>query len=159
MPKVRKWLCSEGFDAFGGVDYLKRFFPETGAKIDLLQEKELSSPTIDIEYFIRQTPNAIQSIMRTAIEDRKNTVKDTFIICGQLNSTTNEPIDSWTFFRWLQDHGVPSRYVVWRKHCMIERMRADNGLKDVILLSGNGVDDFEFIDISSLIQSCKCNMF
>ena len=29
---------------------------------------------------------------------------------------------------------------------MIERMRADNGLKDVILLSGNGVDDFEFIE-------------
>ena len=29
---------------------------------------------------------------------------------------------------------------------MIDRMRADNGLKDVILLSGNGVDDFEFIE-------------
>ena len=146
MPKARKWLCNQGFDAFGGVDYLKRIFPVQVKRIDALLAKEMSSPTIDIEYFIRQTPSAIQSIMRTAIEERKNTVKDAFIICGQLNSTTNEPIDSWTFFRWLQDHGVPCRYVAWRKHCMVERMRTDNGLKDVLLLSGNGVDDFEFIE-------------
>jgi len=101
---------------------------------------------VDIEYFIRQTPHAIQTIMREAVQARAGTAKDLIIVCGQLNSTTNEPIDSWTFFRWLQEHEVPCRYIVWKKHCMIERMRADNGLKDVILLSGNGVDDFEFIE-------------
>ena len=146
MPKARRWLCNGGFEAFGGVDCLKRAFPGQAKRIDAMLSKELSSPPIDIEYFIRQTPRSVQKIMRNAIQLRENTVKDIFIVCGQLNSTINEPIDSWTFFRWLQDHGVPCRYVVWRKHCMIERMRADNGLKDVILLSGNGVDDFEFIE-------------
>lgn len=146
MPKARRWLCNGGFEAFGGVDCLKRAFPGQAKRIDAMLSKELSSPPIDIEYFIRQTPRSVQKTMRTAIQLRESTVKDTFIVCGQLNSTTNEPIDSWTFFRWLQDHGVPSRYVVWRKHSMIDQMRADNGLKDVILLSGNGVDDFEFIE-------------
>ena len=146
MPKACKWLCEEGFDAFGGVEYLKRICTGQAVRIAKLSEKKVAESVVDIDYFIRQVPQKVQEIMRNAIQLRENTVKDTFIVCGQLNSTTNEPIDSWTFFRWLQDHGVPCRYVVWRKHCMIERMRADNGLKDVILLSGNGVDDFEFIE-------------
>lgn len=146
MPKALQWLHSGGFDAFGGVDYLKRVCADQIARIDYLSKCKKPESVVDIEYFIRQTPRNVQEIMRNAIAARAGVVKDTFIVCGQLNSTTNEPIDSWTFFRWLQDHGIPSRYVVWRKHCMIERMRADNGLKDVILLSGNGVDDFEFIE-------------
>ena len=146
MPKVSKWLSQEGFDAFGGVEYLKRVCPEQAERIEGLSKRDTAESIIDIEYFIKQTPNKVQKIMRNAIQLRTNTVKDTIIVCGQLNSTVNEPIDSWTFFRWLQDNGIPSRYVVWEKHTMLNRMRADNGLKDVVLLSGNGVDNFEFIE-------------
>lgn len=146
MPKARVWFQDEGFRAFGGIEYLKSVCSDRVAQIEALVKKDVSESSVDIEYFIRQTPRRIQKIMRQAISGRQGTVKDLVIVAGQLNSTTNEPIDSWTFFRWLQDHGVPCRYVVWRKHCMIERMRADNGLKDVILLSGNGVDNFEFIE-------------
>ena len=154
MPKACKWLCQEGFDAFGGVEYLKRTCTGQAERIANLSEKKVAESVVDIEYFIRQTPHSVQEIMRKAIQLRKNVTKDTFIVCGQLNSISNEPIDSWTFFRWLQDHGIPSRYVVWRKHCMIDRMRADNGLKDVILLSGNGVDDFEFIEKCKGLLPC-----
>ncbi len=146
MPKARGWLQDEGFRAFGGIEYLTSVCSDRVAQIEALAKKDVSESSVDIEYFIRQTPRRIRKIMRQAINDRKDTVKDLVIVAGQLNSTANEPIDSWTFFRWLQDHGCPCRYVVWRKHCMIERMRADNGLKDVILLSGNGVDNFEFIE-------------
>ena len=146
MPKARSWLANGGFDAFGGVESLKRICTDKSARIDALRGKEQSEPTVDIEYFIRQTPRKIQKIMRRAIVVRDGIEKDTIIVCGQLNSTTNEPVDSWTFFKWLQAHGVPSRYVVWRKHRMIDKMRDDNGLKDVVLLSGNGVDDYEFIE-------------
>ena len=146
MPKVRSWLREEGFNAFGGVEYLKRICSDQVARINSLEDAESLESSVDIEYFIRQAPRDVQGMMRKAIEDRKGKAKDLIIVAGQLNSVANEPIDSWTFFRWLQDHGVPCRYVVWRKHCMVDRMRADNGLKDVILLSGNGVDDFEFIE-------------
>lgn len=146
MPKARAWLQSEGFKRFGGIGYLKSVCSDRMAEIDAVAKKVGGGGSVDIEYFIGQTPRRIQKIMRQAIADRKSTVKDVIIVAGQLNSTTNEPIDSWTFFRWLQDHGVPSRYVVWRKHSMVEKMREDNGLKDVILLSGNGVNNFEFIE-------------
>ena len=146
MPKALRWLRNGGFDEFGGVDYLKRVCGDQRARLEELLRKDAPDAAVGIEYFIKRTPKNIQRLMRNAIAARKDTAKDMFIVCGQLNSTTNEPIDSWTFFRWLQDHGIPSRYVAWRKHSMIGRMRADNGLKDVILLSGNGVDDFEFIE-------------
>lgn len=145
-PKACAWLQEVGFNLLGGLDYLKRVCPVDDAErlLSLAAAKpENTKP--DIEYFIQQAPFGIRRIMHRAIEDRKGCVKDLIIVAGQLNSTSNEPIDSWTFFRWLQDHGVPSRYVVWRKHVMIGKMREDNGLKDVILLSGNGVDNYEFI--------------
>ena len=146
MPRARIWLQDEGFRALGGVEYLKHVCSDHAMRIEALAQREMSGSPVDIECFIRRTPRKIQSLMRKAIIARNETIKDTIIVCGQLNSTTNEPIDSWTFFRWLQNHGIPCRYVVWRRHSMIERMRADNGLKDVILLSGNGVDNFEFIE-------------
>ncbi len=146
FPKVRAWLQDGGFEAFGGVEYVKYACPGQAARIDALFAGRTSGPVVDIEHFIGQTPRKVQAIMRGAIVARKGTAKDMVIVCGQLNSTSNEPIDSWTFFRWLQANGVPCRYVAWRKHCMVGRMRAENGLKDVILLSGNGVDDYEFIE-------------
>lgn len=147
--KARAWLADGGLDSFGGVANLKRVSPEQSKRIDALVEPLRTNQTenhaVDIEYFIAQTPRRVQKIMHEAIARRNGVKKDLIVVAGQLDSTTNEPIDSWTFFRWLQDHGVPSRYVAWKKHSMLGRMRADNGLKDVILLSGNGVDDYEFI--------------
>lgn len=145
-PKARTWLQEEGVEALGGIDCLKRICPKDAVErlMSLVLDKSPNARP-DMEFFVKQAPCRIRRIMRQAIEERKKTEKDLIIVTGQLNSTTNEPIDSWTFFRWLQDHGVPCRYVVWRKHVMIGKMREDNGLKDVILLSGNGVDNYEFI--------------
>lgn len=146
MPKARVWLNEEGFEKFGGIERLKYFCPCHAKRIDGLMYQKKTDAAVDIDDFIQRAPCQIQKIMRRALVERKGRKKDLIIVAGQLNSTANEPIDSWTFFRWLQEHGVPCRYIVWRKHCMVERMRADNGLKDVILLAGNGVDDFEFIE-------------
>ena len=146
-PRACAWLQDEGFELFGGLEYMKRICASDDVKrlASLAAAKPIDDKP-DMEHFVSQAPRGVQKIMRRAIESRKGRVKDLIIVAGQLNSTSNEPIDSWTFFRWLQDHGIPSRYVVWRQHCMLERMRADNGLKDVVLLSGNGVDDYEFIE-------------
>lgn len=145
FPNARAWLQSEGFERFGGVESLKRICQAKAAKFDSLASAA-AAPKIDIEYFIRQTPKKIQRIMRDAVKNREGVKKDLIIVAGQLDSTTNEAIDSWTFFRWLQENNVPSRYVAWRKHSMVEKMRRENGLRDVILLNGNGVDNYEFIE-------------
>lgn len=76
---------------------------------------------------------------------RRDTAHDLYIVTGQLNSTTNEPIDSWTFFSWLQRNGIPSRYVIWRKHGFYERIKSRGEQKDVIALDGDGVGDYEFL--------------
>lgn len=76
---------------------------------------------------------------------RRETVHDTYIVTGQLNSTTNEPIDSWTFFLWLQRNKIPSRYVIWRKHNFYAEIVRRGALKDVIALDGDGVGDYEFL--------------
>ena len=145
-PKVRTWLRDGGFGAIGMERLAKAGTPRQSARLAAMLADGASDAKPDIEHFISQAPGRIQRLMHEAMVARQGKQKDLVIVAGQLNSTTNEPIDSWTFFRWLQDHGVPCRYVVWRKHCMVERMRADNGLKDVILLSGNGVDNYEFIE-------------
>ena len=79
-------------------------------------------------------------------ERRRNAAHDLYIVTGQLNSVANEPIDSWTFFRWLQDNGIPSRYVIWEKHVFYRRIRGEGLLKDVIALRGDGVADNEFYE-------------
>ena len=155
-PRVCSWFQNGGIEAFGGAEFLKRACPDQKARIDELLKKDLPGLAVDIEYFIRQAPQSIQVLMHSALVARRTSEKDVIIVAGQLNSTTNESIDSWTFFRWLQDHGIPSRYVIWRKHCMVNRIREDSGLKDVILLSGNGVDNFEFIEkCSDLLPRLK----
>lgn len=77
---------------------------------------------------------------------RRESAHDTYIVTGQLNSTTNEPIDSWTFFTWLQKNGIPSRYVIWRRHAFYSEIVHRGALKDVIALDGDGVGDYEFLD-------------
>ena len=88
MPKARGWLQDEGFRAFGGIKYLTSVCSDRVAKIKALAKKDVSDSSVDIEYFIRQTPRRIRKIMRQAINDRKGTVKDLVIVAGQLNSTT-----------------------------------------------------------------------
>ena len=77
---------------------------------------------------------------------RSRTVQDLYLVTGQLNSKTNEPIDSWTFFIWLQTHGVPSRYLIWREHYFYKKLVREGKTKDVIALKGDGCADFELLD-------------
>ena len=93
-------------------------------------------------------PEATKDDLRLMLEienRRQTSKKDIYIVTGQLNSKSNEPIDSWTFFEWLQSRGVPSRYVLWRQHPLYARLEAEGRLKDIIALEGDGVLDCEFL--------------
>ena len=43
---------------------------------------------------------------------RLNCKHDLYVIAGQLSESNIAPVDSWTFFKWLQEHGIPSVYIL-----------------------------------------------
>ena len=146
--KCLAWMQQEGFERFA----FDRFGAELYGENQWQRYLNLkSAPTVS-DGNLNLTPlvNRLSCGRRKLLEDisgkRKSSVHDMYIVMGQLNSTENEPIDSWTFFRWLQDHGVPSRYVMWKKHKWLAKIKREDMLKDVILLSGDGVADLEFAE-------------
>lgn len=59
---------------------------------------------------------------------------DTYIVAGQPNLLSLDPLDSWTFFEWLQNHGVPSRYLIHEKSDFYQNELKNKGIKDIIVL-------------------------
>ena len=147
---VRAWLKEKGWQGFGfdsmdgsefGAAGLRKRWERMG--------KELSRgncATCCDDAPEKLLPFALQRMTAKIERARRSAAHDTYIVTGQLNSTSNEPIDSWTFFKWLQDNGVPSKYVLWKKHPLYSKLKAENGLKDIIALEGDGVKDFEFVE-------------
>lgn len=84
--------------------------------------------------------------LRQIAELRKSAKQDLYLVTGQLNSKTNEPIDSWTFFMWLQAHGIPSRYLIWREHYFYKHLVHEKRAKDVVALKGDACSDLELLD-------------
>lgn len=79
----------------------------------------------------REKPQ-VKEVLQTIEEQRKHSVHDLYVVAGQLKGKNLDPIDSWQFFSWLQDHGIPSRYLVWEESDFARRLRAENRVKDVI---------------------------
>lgn len=59
---------------------------------------------------------------------------DTYLVAGQINLKSLDPIDSWTFFRWLQDHNIPSRYLIAADAEFYLNCIHGKGYKDIIVL-------------------------
>ena len=144
---VRTWLADVGWRGFDFDSMQMSDFCEGG----LMRRWEkmtarLAAGKLDAEVsFDETTPAILRAKLKKIERARKSAVKDIYIVTGQLNSTTNEPIDSWTFFQWLQKSAVPSRYVLWKRHPLYARLRDADGLKDVIVLDGDGVGNYEFV--------------
>ena len=158
-PNVLAFLQNEGFALFK-IDRFrpKGPTPEIWQRYDQLRRRpevssvDGSSLAKAKELMPARIRNAVERIERGRATSRK----DLYIITGQLNSSENAPIDSWTFFKWLQEHGVPSRYVMWKKHWMCRELKQKKELKDVILLDGDGCMDFEFIEkCEDALVRCK----
>ena len=138
IPKMADWLANGGLADCLRIETLRK--RDIGKSL-LSRVKALAKrSTTSLE-----RPKAVGKLVDDIEAARFGKKKDLYIITGQLNSKTNEPIDSWTFFRHLQDKGVPSRYVIWRKHYFLKEIKRQGLMKDVIVLRGNGVKDFEFL--------------
>ena len=144
-PDVIPFLRAEGFDRLNleGVQDVAQAAPNWNGYVEL---RKAEAGPVDQPASYRDGFSADARQLIEAVEsERKTSVKDLYLITGQLNSTANAPIDSWTFFKWLQAQGIPSRYVIWKRHEWYPRLEREGELKDVIALDGNGVDDYEFL--------------
>ena len=139
IPQIAHWLADGGL-----ADYLR---------IEVLRKKDIGKALLSRVRCLAkrfttslERPKAVEKLINDIEAARFGKKKDLYIVTGQLNSKTNEPIDSWTFFRYLQDNGIPSRYVIWRKHYFLKEIKKQGLMKDVIVLRGNGVKNFEFLN-------------
>lgn len=66
--------------------------------------------------------------------ERRFCEQDLYVISGQPKSLTTDPIDSWTLFRWMQNHDIPSRYLVHEKSTFYKTLQERGELKDVVVL-------------------------
>ena len=72
---------------------------------------------------------------------RKKTKHDLVLVIAFLGSETADPLDSWTFFSWLQDHNIPSRFVISAKSLFYKDLVSQKKTKDVIALSKSCLQD------------------
>lgn len=91
-------------------------------KLRLLDPSLFSSGKIQSLYYNRLNKMLNfykgDDIFKRITEGRKDIDKDYYIVIGQLNSTENEPIDSWSFFKFLKSINAKAVYVCWKKHKM-----------------------------------------
>ena len=71
--------------------------------------------------------------------NRRESKQDLFVLTGQPQSLTTDPIDSWTLFCWMQKHNIPSRYLIHKRSFFYKKILKENRLQDVITL-----DDEDF---------------
>ena len=138
VPQAAEWLADGGLTDSLRIESLRK--QDVGKALLSRIEMLAKSFTTSIE-----RPKEVEKLIDSIEATRFGKKKDLYIITGQLNSKTNEPIDSWTLFRHLQSKGIPSRYVIWRKHYFLKEIKRQGLMKDVIVLRGNGVKNFEFL--------------
>lgn len=63
--------------------------------------------------------------------------KDLYLVAGQLHTRNTDPLDSWTFFRWLQEHNIPSRYIVNADDTFYLNKIKGKNYKDIVVLPQN----------------------
>ncbi len=94
-------------------------------------------------------------LLRQVGKARQKATQDLYLVVAALSSKTSESIDSWTFFCWLQNRGIPSRYLVSRDHSRYAKIVEEGRTKDVVVLAGNGRDDEILLEHSDLLCRAK----
>ena len=72
---------------------------------------------------------------------RKKTKHDLIVVFAFLGSETADPLDSWTFFSWLQEHKIPSRFVISTNSLFYQDLVKQKKTKDVIVLEKSCLKD------------------
>jgi CDP-glycerol glycerophosphotransferase (TagB/SpsB family) len=62
------------------------------------------------------------------------TKKNAYVLIDDLFEENAECIDAYSLFLWMQEHNVPSYYVVWKKNYFYEKLKKENKLKNIIVV-------------------------
>lgn len=77
---------------------------------------------------------------------RQGKTHDLYIVAGQLQVSNVSPIDSWTFFLWLQSQGIPSVYILKKEDAFYKDI---SHFKDVIALESFN-RGYELLDLTDI---------
>lgn len=64
------------------------------------------------------------------------TKHDLYIVAGQLHTNNTDPIDSWSFFNWLQQNKIRSCYVINSDNKYFLSRIKEKNTKNIVLLDG-----------------------
>ena len=99
-------------------------------------------------------PPGVVEKMQHIEQQRLQTEQDLYLVAGQIYSLHTHPIDSWTLFRWMQDHDIPSRYLIRRESNFYQTIQHEGLQKDVIALDTDCLHD-ELLDQTELLVRAK----
>ena len=84
------------------------------------------------------------------ISKKENGINERFILCfDNLGDSITEAIDTYTFFKWLQENNIPSKYVIHPQNILAPKLI---GNKDVII---SNYKNF-FINCADILAKSKC---
>ena len=123
--------------AYMDLEYHAKLTPAIKGWLQEGHCKELSRMAL----WWRTVPPDAAHLMQAIELKRANEKHDLYLVAGQIAAPNVDQIDSWQFFRWLQDHHVPSRYIVWRNSSFYEKILRWGALKDVVVMETNCRND------------------
>lgn len=86
--------------------------------------------------------NKVTAFLWSRLEKRrKSTEHDLIVVISFLGSKTADPVDSWTFFSWLQEHKIPSCFVTNANSVFYRDLVKKEKRKDVIALKKSCLQD------------------
>lgn len=83
-----------------------------------------------------------------------------YVLCfDYLEHPYAEAIDAWTFFKYLQKKGIPSKYVIRRENALFKKLQESNQLKDILPVSSelHLLVDYPEIIAQSHLAVCSFN--
>lgn len=113
---------------------------------------QLGSATF--EQLLLSLPQEVVDKMLHIERLRLQTEQDLYVVAGQIYSLQTHPIDSWTLFRWMQEHDVPSRFLIRRESVFYQTIQDRGQTKDVVALDSDCLHN-ELLDETELLTRAK----
>ena len=93
--------------------------------------------------FIYENYKTIKDRLYEIHKRRKISIKNTYIVANQLDSITNDPIDSYTFYNFLRKNNIQAIYLINENHPFYRTICNDDS---VFTVKQSGLYGFDILD-------------
>ena len=126
-----------------------------------VKKAEISPATLAMQQKIEWRTRlyaAEQRILSLGVFYKDMPKEQRYYLCfDALMSPYPEAIDAWTFFQYLQEKGLPSKYVLLKKNPLFAQLQQENRLKDVLAVDGEMQFLTEYPDIIAQSRAVLCS--